>query len=292
MSRHWMPLYVADYLADTRRLTMAEHGAYMLLIMEYWRNGGLPNDERRLARIVGASEEEWAAVRDNIAEFFCEGWRHKRIDDELAKSGEVSERRAAAANKRWQGKNNANADASAYAKPMRSQSQSELDTNVSNNIASRTIASGLFDLFYDSYGKRKNRKAAEAKFAAAVRRGVDPDHIICAAKRYADAHARAGTDPQFIPAPDVWLNKGGYDDEDLPQAARAGPSAQPSSRGGFASLWLKSNGFVDEQSGETRRADENVSEFPRLTVDERVDGGGDAGGLSGNLIELFAANSS
>ena len=96
MSRPWMPLYVADYLADTRRLSTLEHGAYMLLIMDYWRNGGLPNDNRKLARIVGMSEAEWLDIRENLAELFQDGWRHKRIDEELAKSEAKTERRAEA----------------------------------------------------------------------------------------------------------------------------------------------------------------------------------------------------
>ena len=71
----WMPLNIADYLADTAHLGPAEHGAYLLLIMHYWQHGGLPDDDRRLARIARMTEEEWAGVRDTIAGFFsADAW--------------------------------------------------------------------------------------------------------------------------------------------------------------------------------------------------------------------------
>ena len=124
-----MPLYVADYLADTRRLSLAEHGAYMLLIMEYWRNGGLPNDDRKLARIVGATDAEWATVRENLFELFQPGWKHKRIDEELGKARERADKASKAANERWRKAQEAAEqcldDANAYAQTMPSQSQSQ-----------------------------------------------------------------------------------------------------------------------------------------------------------------------
>lgn len=86
MSRAWMPIYWGDYLRDTRDLTTLQHGAYLLLIAHYWQHDGLPPDERRLAAITGLSPATWKANRDAIADKFQEGWKHKRIDDEIEKA--------------------------------------------------------------------------------------------------------------------------------------------------------------------------------------------------------------
>lgn len=100
----WMPLYIGDYRADTAHLGMAEHGAYLLLIMHYWRTGPLPNDDKALARIVQAERKEWAEVASAVRAFFTvsEGrLHHKRIDRELASASASHEQRKAAARARW-----------------------------------------------------------------------------------------------------------------------------------------------------------------------------------------------
>jgi len=93
----WMPLDIDAYLSDTLHLSAAEHGAYMLLIMRYWKDGGLPADERMIARFARLSTEQWADSRDVLAAFFEPGWKHKRIDAELAKAAEIIGKRKSAA---------------------------------------------------------------------------------------------------------------------------------------------------------------------------------------------------
>jgi uncharacterized protein YdaU (DUF1376 family) len=90
----YMPLYVADYLADAAHLTTTQHGAYLLLIMNYWQRGrALPDDDRRLASICRLGPREWARNRDALSEFFEVGggvWVHNRIAKELARVADKS----------------------------------------------------------------------------------------------------------------------------------------------------------------------------------------------------------
>jgi uncharacterized protein YdaU (DUF1376 family) len=96
MKRPWMPLYVGDYLGDTGHLTTAQHGAYLLLMMHYWRKGELPDDDRQLAKITKLPLRTWRDYRATLQDFFYDGWKHKRIDAELQRMTEVSAKRAIA----------------------------------------------------------------------------------------------------------------------------------------------------------------------------------------------------
>lgn len=98
--RPWMPLYVSDYMADTAHLSVAEHGAYLLLIMNYWHNGSLPADEAKLQRIAKMTNAQWAKSRDTLSAYFFDGWKHKRIEQEIAHVIEISNKRSANARQR------------------------------------------------------------------------------------------------------------------------------------------------------------------------------------------------
>jgi len=125
----WMPLYVGDYLADTQRLTTEQHGAYLLLIMDYWRNGPPDADDETLATITKLPVSQWRKHAPKILRLFRiqDGklW-HKRIEAERQRAGEVSDKRSEAgkrgAAKKW-GKSNGEPMANDMANDMANASQ-------------------------------------------------------------------------------------------------------------------------------------------------------------------------
>jgi uncharacterized protein YdaU (DUF1376 family) len=85
----WFPLYIGDYLADTRKLSRDQHGGYLLLLFEHYLHGPLPDDDEQLARItLSATLSEWEKLRKALAPYFDvhDGfWHHSRVEAELEK---------------------------------------------------------------------------------------------------------------------------------------------------------------------------------------------------------------
>lgn len=87
---NFMPLWIADYLADTMHLTARQHGEYLLLLMFSWKQDRpLPKADAALRAIARASENEWAEDREVVLAFFSEGqdgYRQKRLEEERAEA--------------------------------------------------------------------------------------------------------------------------------------------------------------------------------------------------------------
>jgi uncharacterized protein YdaU (DUF1376 family) len=107
----WMPLWIGAYLADTLHLTTLQHGAYLLLLMAYWRErSALPDDDEQLRSIAKLERSEWKRLRPVLAKFFRVGdghWWHKRVEKEMAaaedRSSKAAEKALKAARARWGG---------------------------------------------------------------------------------------------------------------------------------------------------------------------------------------------
>lgn len=98
MTNIWMPLYTADYLADTGHLATIEHGAYLLLIMHYWQKEvALPDSDQILAQIARLRIEQWRKIRPKLEPFFQvqlgKVWMHDKIERELKKAADLREKK-------------------------------------------------------------------------------------------------------------------------------------------------------------------------------------------------------
>ena len=117
----WMPLSIGDYLADTSHLSTLQHGAYLLMLMHYWRKGPLPNDPATLANITKLPIDAWSINQAVLMQFYFlgdDGLLHqKRSDKERAeaieKRSKSNKKAIRAANARWgHASSNASVDAS------------------------------------------------------------------------------------------------------------------------------------------------------------------------------------
>lgn len=120
----WMPLDIPAYRNDTGHLTTLQHGGYMLLLMHYWCQGPLPDDDEQLAAIARMDAKTWRANRKVIRQFFTlhNGELHqKRADTERERAADISAKRRGAANQRHHpppnGPANGHANADANAPP-------------------------------------------------------------------------------------------------------------------------------------------------------------------------------
>lgn len=130
----WMPFYVGDYLAATGRLTTEQHGAYLLILLDYWKNGPPPNDDAVLAALARMAPPAWKKARAALVGFFeiRDGlWIQKRVEQERCKASEITEERSkagsAGAAKRWQNHKPKNGKrmANAIALPMANGQQND-----------------------------------------------------------------------------------------------------------------------------------------------------------------------
>lgn len=227
----WMPFYPADYLAATGHLTPAQHGAYLLLILHYWNKGGLPTEEKMLARVARMSEREWRANRDTLSEFFSADWKHDRIEKEIEKARTKSEARAefgARGGNAKALKNKAPAVAKATvlpeqtpSKPLASSSQPQPEEKeVASQPNSRAQIAADFIEFWKIYPNKADKKVAAVKFAQ-VRKKNSLAAILAGLRTYIDSKP---PDRQWM-LPTTFLNRERWNDEPAPVPHRFTPQS-------------------------------------------------------------------
>jgi uncharacterized protein YdaU (DUF1376 family) len=109
---HSYPLHIGDLAAATQGLSLAERGAYRVLLDQYYAHEEpLPLDHREIYRMaIAISPAERKSV-DYVLKFFDkreDGYHQKRCDEEIAAYRERSESARRSVSARWNKRNTAN----------------------------------------------------------------------------------------------------------------------------------------------------------------------------------------
>lgn len=101
-----LPFYTDAYLADTRHLTAAQHGAYFLLLMTAWRmsDNALPDDDAKLSSWASMDKRTWLKNKSVVMSFWqrTDGkWRQKKLDMVRKNVAHLSNKNAENAKVRW-----------------------------------------------------------------------------------------------------------------------------------------------------------------------------------------------
>lgn len=232
----WMPLYIGDYLADTTRLTTEQHGAYLLLIMDYWKSGRLPDNDQVLCQITRMKPDAWSNARAMLEKFFSieNGlWIHYRIEREMESAIENKQKKVEKAQKaaqaRWS-KEPENAPSittsNAHAMPenmlVQCPSPSPSPSPLSSSAPSPSSSKNLirkksptkdlpdgFDEFYETFDKKVQRLDAEKSWRR-INPNADLVHTIIESAR---DYVRATPDKKYRKNPATWLNGQCWNDE-------------------------------------------------------------------------------
>ena len=214
-----LPLWTDSFLADTTHLDAKETGAYLMLIISAWRSHdcGIPNDDKKLARMARCSLREWRNIKDDVLSFwhlkdnkFYQKKLLKVRSDVTAKS----EKAKHAAQSKWlKNKETGNADASIKHMPQTCQPKPKpkpVDKEEDTNVSPKKKYKQSFEDFWLAYPVKKGKGAASKAFDNALKRASLED-IANGLNKILPSWGLK--DPQYIPHPTTWLNRDGWHDE-------------------------------------------------------------------------------
>ncbi len=243
----YIRFFSADYLADTQHLTTEQHGAYFLLILNYYQTGKtLDNSDDRLAVVAHLSNKRWQSVKSALSPFFeisvDNQWRHGRIEFELQKVLEKSRKTSYAGKESARRRRNEELERLAQIEREKAEKEAtNVPTDVPTDVqqkgqqnvnhteaeaeaeaeALKRIVQTSFERFWEIYPRRDGKKKALEAFEKALKT-TTIETILEGVTRYIE-FLKTTTQQTAMPA--TWLNGERWNDEVL-ALANSGPTVQ------------------------------------------------------------------
>jgi uncharacterized protein YdaU (DUF1376 family) len=171
----FLPLHGKDYRGDTAHLSLEQHGAYMLLLIDQWDKGEIKLDDKNLNRIFMGAERT-VAVQEVIQEFFVPANKgsiqNLRLARERDHAKSIYERKVNAA-KRVSAERNKKVDAR-VSKESLQKVKKGVDT--SNQIQVKSSSNDLAVADYSFAGEVVRLKSADYIKFKSLYANIDLDH--------------------------------------------------------------------------------------------------------------------
>lgn len=242
-------------LSGMAELSLKQRGAYnSLLDLLYSRDGDVPDDDQRVARMMTCHWREWKAVKEELmalGKVWSEGGRlhAKRVQETIKEAARFSQDQSTRASSGWEKRKKDNENSDGEMPSGNASTPTATPTAIDRGGANAPHARATkphvdppgpgairaeadakraqaqrWPEFRATYPKREGGQswpAAEKKYTAFVASGVPEEAIITGARVYAAHLARTGqTGTRFVKHALSWLNQRGWEDEYLTGTGR------------------------------------------------------------------------
>jgi uncharacterized protein YdaU (DUF1376 family) len=243
---HWYKRDPVAALEGMSNLSLEERGAYdTVLDLIYARDGQVDDDDRFIAGWCRCDVRVWKRIRATLIRlgklYAIDGTlRNSRADVEVDRGlhmvASASDAGTASARKRSVAASNNNKIAPTVVEQTSQLSTTTTTTTEENkkeesslrsaySVSRETISDGwpkdFREQFWQRYPRKQGRKTAIAKLEGVRKRGEVTFAVLMAGIAKIPIN-----EPQFIPHPATWLNRGGWDDEPLPLGAGSNGSSR------------------------------------------------------------------
>ena len=220
--------YPADFISDENVVLMnnQEVGCYIKLLCFCWKQGSIPNDMRKIAKLCNENETVMAQLWDSLKSCFnknnngrlCNPRLEKERKKQITFRKERSESGQKGAINRWNKnkikdkKPNSSAIAKPLAEPMANDGSSSSSSSSHSISKKKQIYTQSFLSFWNKYPKKSGKKDAFKAYQKAKDKPPISE-LLKIIDRHIQSDQWQKEDGEFIPFPATWLNKGRWDDE-------------------------------------------------------------------------------